>query len=121
MIDLLALVKEQHAQFGIDYNGDPRHLSLEEKRFRFTCFSEEALEYLLAETLDDEYDALLDLAVFVMGTLERQGLPLDGYKAVIESNRRKELGPIGKRGGFELDLKKPDGWEAPDLSQWTKS
>lgn len=120
MDDLLNLVKEQHRLFGINYDGEPRELSLEEKRFRFACFSEEALEYLLAETLEDEYDALLDLLVFVFGTMERQGLPIDGFLEVVQANMKKELGPNGKRGGFELDLRKPEGWQPPDLTKWTK-
>lgn len=121
MDDILRLVREQHRKFGIAYDGPPRLLSLEEKRFRFACFSEESLEYLLAESLDDEYDALLDLLVFVCGTLERQGLPIDGIVDVIHANMKKELGPNGKRGGFELDLRKPEGWQSPDLSRWTNS
>lgn len=118
---ILDLVREQHRAFGIAYEGEPRHLSLEEKRFRFACFSEESLEYLLAETLEEEYDALLDLLVFVFGTLERQGLPVDGIVDVVRANMMKELGPNGKRGGFELDLRKPEGWQAPDLTRWTTS
>lgn len=120
MDDVLRLVREQHRKFGIAYEGEPRLLSLEEKRFRFACFSEESLEYLLAESLEEEYDALLDLLVFVVGTLERQGLPMDGVVDVILANMQKELGPNGKRGGFELDLRKPEGWLAPDLTRWTK-
>lgn len=120
-MDPLELVKRQHRRFGIAYDSAPRHLSVDEKRFRFACFSEEALEYLLADTLEDEYDALLDLIVFALGTLERQGLPLDGLAAVIDANMKKELGPNGKRGGFELDLRKPEGWRPADLRQWTNS
>jgi predicted HAD superfamily Cof-like phosphohydrolase len=120
MDDLLNLVKDQHRLFGIQYEGGPRNLELDEKRFRFACFIEEATEYLLADDLEDEYDALLDLLVFVIGTLERQGLPMDGFREVVLANMKKELGPNGKRGGFELDLRKPEGWESPDLSPWTQ-
>jgi len=77
---------------------------------------EEVTEYMVASSLEDQYDALLDLLVFTLGTMERQGFPLDGIVEVISANMLKEIGPNSdKRGGFELDLKKPDGWEPPDL------
>lgn len=114
----LQLVKKQHAHFGISYDGPPRDLPVEEKRFRVVCMVEEAMEYLSANTLDDEYDALLDLLVFTLGTMERAGFPLDGIVAIIEANMKKELGPGAKRGGFELDLRKPPGWEPPDLGSY---
>lgn len=113
----LYLVKCQHAHFGIEYNGPPRHLPVDEKRFRVVCMVEEAMEYLSATSLEDEYDALLDLLVFTLGTMERAGLPLDGIVAVIRANMEKTLGPNTKRGSFELDLKKPEGWTPPDLQE----
>lgn len=116
--DLLQLVKEQHRHFGIAYDGSPRDLSLEEKRFRFACISEETMEYLLADTPDSQYDALLDLLVFTLGTLERHGYPLDGIVEVVRANMKKELGPNAKRGEFELDLKKPEGWQPPNLRRY---
>lgn len=118
MQDPLFLVKRMYDRFGIAYDGAPRHLSVEEKRFRFVCLSEEVMEYLLADDIVDEYDALLDLIVFALGTMVRQGLPLDGLVEVIACNMKKELGPLGKRGGFELDLRKPEGWVEPNLQQF---
>ena len=114
----LDLVKAQHEYFGLEYNGGPRHLSTEEKRFRVCCLMEEVTEYLMADTLHKEYDAILDLLVFALGTLARQGLPLDGIQEVIDANMKKLLGPNEKRNGFELDLVKPQGWKAADLTKY---
>jgi hypothetical protein len=77
---------------------------------------EELNEYIAADTLVDQYDALLDLIVFAVGTLERHGFPLQaGFEKVMEANMAKELGQNGeKRGGFKRDLVKPEGWTAPE-------
>jgi hypothetical protein len=66
--------------------------------------------------LVDEYDALLDLIVFAVGTLDRQGLPLlKGFEKVMKANMAKEVGQNGdKRGGFKRDLVKPKGWIGPE-------
>lgn len=68
--------------------------------------------------LEDQFDALLDLAIFTMGTADRQNLPWDnGFERVMEANMAKELGQNGdKRGGFKRDLVKPEGWRPPILS-----
>jgi predicted HAD superfamily Cof-like phosphohydrolase len=98
-----------------------RHVkwSEEEKDFRITCLQEELDEYIDAETKEDELDALLDLVVFAIGTAERQGMLEvfeEGFERVMRANCTKEAGPNKKRGSFALDLRKPEGWHAPDLS-----
>ena len=109
-------IKRMHAHFGISYNDVPRVLDAQEENFRIACMLEEISEFVLAETLEDKYDALLDLLVFAAGTAERMGLPIDaGVDEVIRANMRKVLGPNAKRGGFSIDLQKPEGWTAPDL------
>ncbi len=112
------LVKKQLAHFGIDYKGPARELSAEEKRFRVCCMMEEVTEYLSTTDREKEYDALLDLLVFAIGTMVRQGMPIDGIVDVIAANMRKQLGPLAKRGDYELDLVKPEGWTPPDLSRY---
>ena len=54
-----------------------------------------------------------------MGTAERQGMLEvfdEAFKRVILANCKKEIGQNQKRGSFQLDLVKPEGWTAPDLS-----
>ena len=111
----LKLVRAQHEHFNLGYDGPPRDLTIDEKRFRFVCMSEELSEYLIGDSTEDQYDALLDLLVFTLGTMARHGYPLEGIAAVVDSNLRKEMGPNSKRGGYELDLRKPEGWQSPDL------
>jgi hypothetical protein len=110
------LVKAMHAKFGLENTKGVLHLTKEEKEFRSVAMLEELNEYIAADTLVDQYDALLDLIVFAVGTLERHGFPLlAGFEKVMEANMAKELGQNGeKRGGFKRDLVKPEGWTAPE-------
>lgn len=121
----LLQVRAMHTKFGIDYQGPVRHLSAEEKAFRVAAMQEELNEYRDATTLEEEFDALIDLAVFTNGTVERQGMMgiyAEGYYRVMQSNMAKELTGKGlaKRGGFSLDLSKPEGWTGPDHSDLIK-
>jgi len=114
---IMGLVKAMHQKFDLSDAITPTHLSTEEKTFRITAMQEELNEYESATTLVDEYDALLDLIVFAVGTLERQGFPFrEGFEIVMKANMAKELGSNGeKRGGFKRDLVKPDGWVGPEF------
>ena len=111
------LIKKMHKKFGIEC--EKIHFSTEEKRFRICAMQEELNEYKEANTPVDELDALVDLVVFAIGTAERQGM-LDvfeeAYGRVMRANVSKEVGANKKRGSFALDLVKPEGWEAADLS-----
>lgn len=113
------LVKEQHNHFGILYQGQPRHLEPEEKIFYHTALTEEVNEYIEARTLEDEFDAILDILVFAYGAMLRQGFSPLGIEEVVRANMQKELGPLtDKRAGFKLDLRKPEGWKAPNLKAY---
>jgi len=118
MATLFSQVEAMHAKFGIKYTGAPRALSVEERVFRETCLAEELAEYHEAKTLEDEFDALLDLLVFTLGTIQRQGFPLEpGFNRVMAANMQKELATTASasKRNFQIDLVKPIGWTAPDL------
>lgn len=113
---IMALVKAMHTKFGLANTTGPSQLSEEEKRFRIAALREEIAEYEESADLVKQYDALLDLIVFAVGTLERHGFPLlAGFEAVMEANMAKQVGQNGdKRGGFKRDLVKPAGWVGPE-------
>lgn len=112
---LLFLIAKMHEKFDMAYDGPPRHLSKEEREFRTVAMKEELAEYESAKTLEEQYDALLDLLVFTVGTLYRQGLPvLRGYEAVMRCNMDKRVGSHAKRNHFKQDLVKPEGWIGPE-------
>lgn len=113
---LYHLVRKMHEKFGLENTSGPTSLCEEESKFRIAAMQEELNEYAEAKELVDQYDALLDLIVFAIGTLERHGFPLlAGFEAVMNANMAKELGQNGnKRGGFKRDLVKPAGWTGPE-------
>ncbi|MFN9301360.1 MAG: nucleoside triphosphate pyrophosphohydrolase family protein [Candidatus Kapaibacterium sp.] len=116
------IVKMMHAKFGINYEGPPRHLTPEEKEFRIVCLSEELTEYQEAITLEDELDALIDLIVFSLGTLERHGFAFTlPFMEVMNANLQKKLAESSSESkrGFEIDLVKPKGWLAPNMKPYT--
>ena len=84
--------------------------------FRVRFLDEELTELKTASNADDVVDALIDLCVVAIGTLD--GFGVDSHKAwdaVLEANMNKKVGvkesrpnPLGLP-----DLIKPEGWTAP--------
>ena len=113
---LMTLVKQMHQKFNLENNTGPQFLDNEEKQFRVKALREEIDEYESSDDLVDEFDALIDLLVFTVGTFERHGFPMEkGFEIVMRKNMQKELGQNGnKRGGFKRDLVKPANWVGPE-------
>lgn len=110
-------IKEMHKKFKITH--EEILFSGLEKEFRITAMQEELDEYRDANNLEDELDALVDLVVFALGTAERQGILevfIEAFNRVMFANMQKELGGNAKRGNFQIDLVKPEGWQSPVLS-----
>lgn len=112
-----------YGKFGLNYDGPPRRLDKAEKDFFIKCLDEELQEYHQAETIEEEYDAMLDLIVFSFDVLIRMGLPFrPGFLEVAKANIAKELAGSKSRSKrlWELDLFKPKGWKAPNLKRIVK-
>lgn len=88
-------------------------------KFRIGCIQEEVDELKVAAAdanADEAVDALIDMCVFAVGTLDLFGV--NGYQAwneVLMANLNKEVGIKEERPNpFGLpDLVKPEGWKAP--------
>jgi len=109
-------ILQMHEQFGMTCHDVD--FSAKEKEFRYTAMLEEIVEYRDADLPEDELDALVDLVVFALGTVERMGwadVYEEAFTRVMAANMQKQVGTNKKRGDFHIDLIKPDGWEAPDL------
>ena len=85
-------------------------------QFRIRFLQEELDELTVSKNGDDAVDALIDLCVVAIGTLD--ALDVDAYTAwnrVLEANMTKEVGIKASRPnplGLP-DLIKPTGWVAP--------
>ena len=111
---MIEKIKKMHNKFNLT----SIKFTDEEKKFRIICMQEELDEYKEALNSADELDALVDLVVFTLGTVDRHGLSNifeEAYNRVMESNMSKIIGPNQKRDNFQLDLFKPEGFEPANL------
>ncbi len=115
-------VKDFFSKFGLDIPEKPRQLSKDEARFRGALMYEELTEYgegYFNKRLEAQLDALVDLTYVVMGTAVAHGFDFnEAWGRVHRANMMKiraEHESQSKRGS-KLDVVKPKGWVAPDLS-----
>lgn len=84
--------------------------------FRISFLNEELEELKTADNADDVVDALIDLCVVAIGTLDVFGVDShESWRRVLSANMSKKVGikesrpnPLGLP-----DLIKPEGWVAP--------
>ena len=111
-------MNDMHAKFGVREvvsKMDANKLA-EFLEFRIGCLQEELDELKAARNGDDAVDALIDLSVFAIGTLDLFGIDAEmAWNRVYNANISKEVGikearpnPMGLP-----DLIKPAGWIAP--------
>jgi len=109
-------VREMYNFFGVTMANKPCLLSEDEACFRLDCLHEELMELTEAfidSDLPEIIDALIDLTVFAMGTAAIMGFDWQKHwEEVMRANNDKVPG-VTKRG-YKIDLKKPEGWKAPD-------
>jgi predicted HAD superfamily Cof-like phosphohydrolase len=111
-------INKMHTHYGVhealsQLDADKLRMFLE---FRVKFLQEELDEMRTAENAEDVVDALIDLCVVAIGTLDAFGI--NSYKAwdeVLKANMKKKIGikesrpnPLGLP-----DLIKPEGWKAP--------
>lgn len=120
--DMYADVSAFHEKFKIAYHGRATFLTEEQNRFRNLRLDEELREYMEATTLQDKFDALIDLIYIALGNAHMHGFTRfnEGWQRVHEKNMEKEpchsknLGKYGKLGDG-MDIVKPEGWTPPIL------
>lgn len=111
-------IADMHSKFGVNqvvvnFDNDKLAKFLE---FRVKFLQEELDELKTATEAEDVVDALIDLAVVAIGTLDAYNV--DSYEAwnrVHKKNMEKEVGVKASRPnklGLP-DLIKPQGWQAP--------
>lgn len=111
-------MQDMHAKFGVNpvIRGLDKAKLMAFIQFRIKFLQEELDEMIVSNNGNDTVDALIDLCVVAIGTLD--ALDVDAYTAwdrVLESNMAKEVGIKASRPnplGLP-DLIKPEGWIAP--------
>ena len=119
MNQFLKDIEAFHIKYQLQYKDRPRFLPEELSGFRSRFIEEELDEYILATTLEDKFDALIDLVYVALGTAYLHGFDFEeGWRRVHNANMKKvraERQDESKRG-TAFDVVKPEGWQPPDLS-----
>lgn len=110
-----------HTKFDLPRPAKPQLLAPDAFAFRWKFLVEELEEFGSAHHAGDierAADGLIDLAYVVIGTAIFMGLPWQQLWAEVQrANMAKERGTNVKRGSFQADLIKPEGWRGPDLAK----
>ena len=111
-------IADMHAKYGVNIKVREFDKEKLEKflQFRIAFLQEELDEMKSATNGDDVVDALIDLCVVAIGTLDAFDIDSQtAWKRVHEANMNKEVGIKASRPnplGLP-DLIKPEGWTAP--------
>jgi hypothetical protein len=144
MHDLFRDIQEFHEKFELEYSGPPRHLDPSTLgHFRTKFMAEELGEYvtplkssqdefifrmeqmllrqhgLTPQSLEKQFDALIDLVYVAVGTAYLQGFDFnEGWRRVHAANMAKVRARLAVESarGSTYDVVKPQGWTPPDLS-----
>lgn len=114
----MADIAAMHQKFGVKeaVAGFDKEKLAKFLEFRVNFLQEELDEMKAAKNADDVVDALIDLCVVAIGTLDAFNInSYDAWNKVHEANMAKEVGIKASRPnplGLP-DLIKPEGWEAP--------
>lgn len=116
--DWVTAIGQMHGKFGVNEVVDymPPELLKKFLDFRVDFLDEELHELRDAKTAEDVVDALIDLCVVAIGTLDAFRVDARrAWAAVYEANMVKEPGSNPSRpNAFGLpDLTKPAGWQPP--------
>jgi len=108
-----------HAKFGVGAIVEkmPPDVLKAFLEFRKDFIAEECTELRDATTADGVVDALIDLCVVAVGTLEAFNVDVEeAWRRVHEKNMQKLAGEnSGRKNAFGFpDLVKPQGWTPPD-------
>jgi predicted HAD superfamily Cof-like phosphohydrolase len=78
---------------------------------RASWMAEELSEFLYAETIEDQADALTDLMYFAIGTFTLMGLKPESIFDIVAAANLGKVGPDGKViRDAQGKIKKPDNW-----------
>ena len=107
-------VKEFQLKFGHPVSAYPVQMSKERAEKRYQWMLEEINEFLEADEIVEQADAMIDLIYFALGTLVEMGIEPDNLFNIVQNANMSKLWPDGKPH-YNEDGKtiKPSTWEDP--------
>ncbi len=108
-------VREFHDKFGHPCPAEPVMLERKRALSRAKWMNEEVAEFLIADDIYEQADAMIDLMYFALGTMVEMGLEPDELFSIVQNANMSKLWADGKPHYNPKDGKviKPEGWEDP--------
>jgi len=110
------MVKEFHEIFGHPFKNNPTKLTADRVEARANWIKEEVDEFVNAQTIYDQADALIDAIYFCLGGFVELGINPEPVFDIVQKANMSKLWADGKPHYRESDGKvaKPKGWQAPE-------
>lgn len=107
-------VKEFQLKFGHPVAEKPTKMDPERALKRYHWMLEEINEFLEADEIVEQADAMIDVMYFALGTLVEMGIKPDSLFQIVQNANMAKLWPDGKpHYNAEGKTIKPSGWEDP--------
>lgn len=107
-------VREFHLKFGHPVKDTPTQMSQERAQKRYNWMLEEINEFIEADEIVEQADAMIDVIYFALGTLVEMGIQPDNLFQIVQDANMSKLWPDGKpHYNAEGKTIKPSTWEDP--------
>lgn len=108
------MVREFQQKFGHPVSDKPQQMSCERAQKRYKWMLEEINEFLEADEIVEQADAMIDVIYFALGTLVEMGIEPDNLFQIVQEANMSKLWPDGKPH-YNEDGKtiKPSTWVDP--------
>lgn len=108
-------VKDFHKAFNHPIEEKPKIISKVQAKHRATWMREEIQEFLDANTIVDQADAIIDLMYFALGTMVEMGVNPEPIFNIVQNANMSKLWSDGQvRYRSDGKIMKPYGWEPPE-------
>ncbi len=109
-----AMVKDFQEKFGHPYKDSPTMMDSDRAQKRYNWMLEEINEFLEAEDIVEQADAMIDVMYFALGTLVEMGIRPDALFEIVHTANMTKLWEDGKpHYGPDGKTIKPKRWEDP--------
>ena len=110
------MVTEFQMAFNHPVATKPTFMQKDRAEARMNWVKEEVQEFLDADNVIDQADALVDIMYFVLGSAVEIGVDLEPVFDIVQNANMSKLWADGKPHYREFDGKvaKPEGWQAPE-------
>jgi len=107
-------VRDFHIKFNHPYSDTPVMIDKERSKKRYNWMLEEINEFLEAEDIYMQADAMIDLIYFALGSLVEMGIKPDKLFEIVQKANMSKLWPDGKpRYNKEGKVIKSKSWKDP--------